>query len=273
MQLVGVTKNVNLSTAFVIETEVADFLQAELISDENSEFLNDVKPLKFSMAVKSMNDESIDGIVSLLYESSHDRPLFLDSILTEAAGKSRPFSFGEKVTFVFSVMTNASQVLDARDDLLMRSTTDIGLIVATAVLSVMLLIVSSVLLQITGGWRACKSRITSCLFEEVEDYEFVVKRENTYPVQKSFDADEASASIAPTSASGMLGVTGINPNARLDVVLQTDEDSSMMYGDAETPVSNAGPLGITSIRKMPKEETPRGLAGIVMKRYGSAGKK
>ena len=48
---------------------------------------------------------------------------------------------------------------------------EVALIVVTVFLSIVLLIVSSVLLHITGGWKAFTNTLSNCLFEEVDDDE------------------------------------------------------------------------------------------------------
>ena len=130
------------------------------------------------------------------------------------------------------------------------------------------------------------TKLTNCLFEEVDDEEYIVTNKSTYPVQGSEDDDDEAesnmTSVPPSSASGILGVTRNrdNPAAGLGIMApddDEDDESSMMYGDGMTPVSqnHQNALGITSMRKLPQPESSlEGLSGIVMQRSTrGAGKK
>ena len=166
------------------------------------------------------------------------------------------------------------------------------MIVVTVFLSLILLVVSSVLLHVTGGWVVIKRTVSNCLFEEVEenyeddaceDYDPGMKN-TVYPTQTASEEEDHQqpeevsnlTSLPPDSASGFLGVEGRNPAVDLGIRTDAEEGSSIMYG--ETPVSqHSAPVGITSLRKLPQAETtPRGsgLSGMVMQRFAacSAGK-
>lgn len=270
-----------LASAYTFETETAAYFEAQLLTDEMEDSLEDVYPLTFRVAVQ----DQTSAIVSLLYESRSSKPLPLNIILDQAVNIADPslqnFSFAsssEAVEFEFEPVENGSKILSVQEESHAESV-NIGLVVATSILSVMLLIVSAVLLHVSGGWKVCKRKITNCLFEEVDDDDFVgVTKINTYPAHKSFDEESSMVSPDPTSASGFLGARNNPAAAGLGIKTHdVDEDSSMMYGDSETPASQAttpAPLGITSMNKPESPSPRRGLSSMVMKRFGtgSAGK-
>jgi hypothetical protein len=205
---------------------------------------------------------TVSATVHLIYQTkSAASPVELASVLSQAlanapAPPAVSFTTATPV-LVFSVnpADDASILLDDRKGS-NYSTKEIGLIVVTVFLSIVLLIVSSVLLYITGGWSVCRAKLTACLFEEVEEEdEYEIQQQPTFPNQQSEDADEEDGesnitSLPPTSASGILGVTR---NKHLPPPLSSPhsaaEDSSALYGDGMTPVSQ--PLGI-------RRPSPRG---------------
>jgi len=291
--------DMSLEKAYLIETETADYFETLLLADDHEvgELLTGIDPLTVHVAVAdritTASTTTVTAAVSLLYyESNSKTPLQLETVLTEALQLANPgsqnFAFAPEdaqISFEFQPIDPATTVLDVQDD--SRSSTEIGLIVATVFLSLILLVVSSVLLHITGGWAVFKTKVSNCLFEEVDDeddeYDYPeANSKNMYPVQTATEEEEDSeeeasntTSLPPDSASGFLGVNGRNPAAGLGIRTDEEGGSSMMYGD--TPVSqSSAPVGITSLRKMPKPETPEvrgGLSGMVMQRFArSAGK-
>ena len=77
------------------------------------------------------------------------------------------------VTMAFQGDSSSSIVLkgDYRNNDDNYTSKEVALIVVTVFLSIVLLIVSSVLLHITGGWKAFTNILSNCLFEEVDDDE------------------------------------------------------------------------------------------------------
>ena len=77
------------------------------------------------------------------------------------------------VTMAFQGDSSSSIVLkgDYRNNGDNYTSKEVALIVVTVFLSIVLLIVSSVLLHITGGWKAFTNTLSNCLFEEVDDDE------------------------------------------------------------------------------------------------------
>ena len=131
---------------------------------------------------------------------------------------------------------------------------EVALIVVTVFLSIVLLIVSSVLLHITGGWKVCTNAMSNCLFEEIDDvddedrdyYNTNKKAEQqqhqqyisaqparTYPLQYSHDQGDTQENI------------GTNSN-----VEDVDEDDTNFMDVESTvtsvlPTSASGLLGVT----------------------------
>ncbi|EEC50816.1 predicted protein [Phaeodactylum tricornutum CCAP 1055/1] len=149
-----------------------------------------------------------------------------------------------------------------------RTRADKGLITAVVILTVMVLLVSSVLLYVTGGWNVCLMKINNFLFEEVEEDDYAIEKRATFQVQ-SYDEDDdnrsSTRSEAPSVESGMTA----NPTAGPGI-LQTpirelqDEPLTPM---TETPTGL--PLGIQSIRKMPPPDSPDvdgGLSHMILQR-------
>jgi hypothetical protein len=180
-----------------------------------------------------------------------------------------------------------------------RTKADKGLIVAVVMLSVMVMVVSGVLLYITGGWSACHQAVGNCLFEEVDDDYDAPQSKNTFRVSSgSYDDDdnegdeeeysdegdeeESIETGVATNATGILGVQAQDENADPMAGLGIKTPSRNMYGNQNvdmTPMSamttndNDAPLGITSMRKLPLPETPEvrgGLAHMIMERVAKA---
>jgi len=293
----GVKQDVSLEKAYQMESQTAVYFESLLIVDKQPGLLPEVDALSVRVSIAdritTASKTTVTAAVSLLYESNEKIPINLDSVLTEALQmtNSNPpnFSFvpnDAKVSFEFQSIDNSTIVLDDRDD--SRTSTEIGLIVATILLSVILFVVSSVLLHITGGWAVCKSKVSNCLFEEIDDdeeYDYPeANNKSVYPVHtESYEDEEQDedgvsnmTSVLPDSASGILGVNR-NPTAGMGII-RTDldeENSSMMYG--ASPLSQSSvPVGISSLRKLPKPESPGmrgGLSTMVMNRFARSAEK
>lgn len=285
-----------------------------------------VTPIQFTVEVADdimINSiASVTAAVTFLYqapdkESNGEESQLLSMLLQELNSQvvdpvDRKFSFTSDPTLLqmeFLPMKESSGAILLK--VLAPSgytSTEVGLIVATSFLSVVLVLVSSVLLYITGGWKTCMTKCTNCLFEEVDDDEYdgnkmqihAISSKNTYRM-KSTDVDDNDddgdnesqsqlTSIPPSSASGILGVVRNRDHPTLGTFPSpggSDDDDatgSAMYGDS-TPISrsniNALPLGITSMRKLPPsysspegEERVGGFSGMFMQRLTrSSGKK
>lgn len=286
---------ITLEKAVIIETSTAHYL-SELL--QTSHDVPGIPPrfdplllrVEVADSIWVSTTATVTATVRLLYHTTSKKaatPLELASVLSQAVAdadeKLPPFSFSASSApvLVFSVNQgdDASIVIDDSKGS-NYSSKEIGLIVVTVFLSVVLLIVSSVLLYITGGWTVCKAKLTDCLFEEVEEDEddhYPIQQQPTFPIQHSEDADDAEdeesniTSLPPTSASGILGVSRNKnqPPPPLQSPYSEAEESSAMYGDGMTPVSN--PLGITSMRQLP---SPRGgFTGMVMQRMARSATK
>lgn len=297
----GVTQDVSLEMAYQMESQTAEYFESLLIVDKQPGLLlpADVDPLSVHVAVAdriaTASQTTVTAAVSLLYYESDGKipSVALESILTAAVQMTNsdlpnfsPVPNDAKVSFEFQYIDNSTKVLNVGND--SRTSTEIGLIVATILLSVILLVVSSVLLHITGGWAVCKSKVSNCLFEEIDDddeYEYPEDNNKLgYPVHtESYEDEEQDGdgvsnmtSVLPDSASGILGVNR-NPTAGMGIIRTDvdDEGSSMMYGTS--PVSqNSVPVGISSLRKLPKTESPGvrgGLSTMVMNRFARSAEK
>ena len=291
-----VKQDVLLDKAYQMEYETADHFESLLIGDKMLELVSDTAavPLRVQVAVADIlataSKTTVTAAVSLLYKSNGEVPLHLEIILSKALELTDPdqqqaFSYapnGSKVNFEFESIENGINILDVEDDNL--STTDIGLIIATIFLSLILCAVSSVLLHITGGWAAFKSKVSNCLFEEIEDdeYDFSDSDNNksVYPVRtESYEDDDLEGasnmtSAAPESGSGILGV---NQNPAAGLGIRTDDDESSMIYEGNTPVSQSSvPVGISSLRKMSKPASPEvrgGLKSAVVHRFARSAEK
>jgi hypothetical protein len=266
-----------------MESELQEYFE----SQRTSSILADVNPLTFYVAVQTTalqeaGEVLVTASVSLLYESERDQAVALERVLNEEKQErvAPSFSFaGDKlVTMDFRAVENDTRVLDvlSMDDGSSsgRSGSEKGLIVATTILSIMLIVVSSVLLYVTGGWSACRSRINNCLFEEIEEEDDDDDDHDDYKVGQQRTDEEMSVtteSAAPTSASGILGAAyPSNPTAGLGIQAdyETDGGTTVMM-EGETPTSNA--MGIASMQKMVSHESSEddegGLTGMIMQRF------
>ena len=225
----------------------------------------------------------------------------LQSMLAEAIGET------DAMTLSFSIRSaGESKILetvyqidepdvpldDNSDD--GRGAADMGLITAVIILSLMVVVVSGVLLYITGGWTACQQAVSNCLFEEVDDDYDAPQRKSTFRVSSgSYDDEEEEYSDegdeeesietgVATNPTGILGVQSQDENADPMAGLGIKTPNRKMYDNQNvdmTPMSamttndNDAPLGIMSMRKLPQPETPEvrgGLAHMIMERVAKA---
>lgn len=307
---VDFVQKVNISTAVIVllESESSDFLQAQLLNLESKGMMPDQKLLQTSVSFTDASPKkvgnsswitSVSNMVSLIYETTLPTSMIAEKMLGLALSdnESLDFSFtNESYTVYFEPTENDTSVLYTYDDSTSNgdSSTSPALVVAISILSIMLVVVSGVLLYISGCLETCKAKCINCLFEEVVDEEFVLAHNSSFQTkshptyEEEEDVKSVTTSPAPTNASGMLGAQyhQVSPMlAGLGVKTPSKLDSgSMMTYDIDeldtTPMSQATnplPLGITSMRKMPQPESPdaqRGLTGMIMGRFaGNMGKK
>lgn len=134
-----------------------------------------------------------------------------------------------------------------------RTAAEKGLIVVTSILSGVLVLVSSVLLYITGGWDALQEALTNCWFEEVEDDEhYLTHSKSTIHMHSSDDEDgrnededdeydsEEASDMQPSSASGMLGAM---PAIQGLGIKSPETNPNSLYGSQYTP----GHSGMSSV--------------------------
>jgi hypothetical protein len=308
---------VTVDDAFQIEANLAMYFDNVVIRTFENQtesppmrvLLSVNEPIKFYVdaadAVVINGQATVTAAVALLYEApERAKPIDMSTLMTRAlengsATVARNFAFSSDpslVKFVFGAMDNDTIALEVRDGS-EYTATEVGLIVVTSFLSFILVVVSSILLYVTGGWKVCKTKVTNCLFEEVDDDEEmnIVACKSTYPMQSSDEDDDNihaddnqseshMTSVPPSSASGILGVARNRDHPAAGVGFlspgASDDESSMMYGDGMTPVSRQHnvPLGITSMRKLPQpdfspDHVRGGLSGMVMQRLTRSGSK
>lgn len=279
----SIEDEISLEAAYLIENQTSGYFENLLIQEKHLGLLDNYNPFRVHIAVADrITTESattITAAVSLLYKSKSVLPSKLENILEEALSLTNADSHyiafePDETTYIsyeFLPGNQATTILDVQDNA--RSSTEIGLILATVFLSFILVVVSSVLLHITGGWSVFKSKLLNCLFEEVDEegYDFEISQnKNVYVANTASEDEEEKAStmtsLPPDSASGILGVQ-CHPEARSGT-RTNDEETSTAFAD--TPISqSSAPVGITSLRNMPKSGTPEtlgGLSGIVMQR-------
>jgi hypothetical protein len=253
----------------------------------------------------SDNTITLDSTVTLLYRSESESPLMLDQVLEQVIQKySIPsdlrFGGAPVVNLVFEGLKDDSKIVYVEDNEgLKKSGQAKGLIVAVSFLSVVLILVSSVLLYITGGWDAIHRCLTNFLFEEVEDGPIYLSRSKSTLGQSS-DENEANGKSKTFGAESEEDVfdnledasledsamTGphLTPKGNLGAMPVTQglgiktPDASEGYGGVETPDESAitdmtdKPMGIASMRKMDRSSTPGGLSQFIMKRLNSSNK-
>jgi len=225
------------------------------------------------------NRRYIDAVVTLLSSTTKANNIDLDTVLMYAIDpQDLPFI---NPRLSFGPFDNTT-VLESFEDA-SKTAADIALITTTAVLSVMLIAISSVLLYITGGWQLCWVRFTNCLFVEVieDDDEYMIDNKNTFQVESVYGdemdqqgdgADDGSLETGmQTNPTGILGAEDHrvyidengNPTTMTSMVQTTpsaprDYDGSFV---ADTPMTESSrPLGIASMREMPSRtlDTPHG---------------
>ena len=285
-------ETITLDTVAAIERETAEFV-FENLNVKN--LMKDSSPLALTVAVEKSDTKkesnstimALSATVSIVYGSTNTQQLMLENILYYATNKETTkdiFTFSkEAVNLTFDGNDSNVTMVRVIDDGMRE--TDFALMMSTSILSVMLVLVSSILLYLSGAWDACRERCVNCLFEEVDDEFVLTSKPSMAPtVQKTYEEDEENSvttSPAPTTASGLLGAQNqINPLAGLGIKTPGRYDSESVatydYDDiGMTPRSEATnqmPLGITSMRKLPQPESPdaqSGLRGLIMQRFAN----
>lgn len=198
------------------------------------------------------DDTRIDGRVTMSY--INHLPVQLDTVLSSLGQQDQFYGLQQKLGPVEVSLRpdTPTIVLEAVRLDTGRTAADKGLVLAVAFMVVVLVLVSSVLLYVTGGWRACRVRCMHCLFEEVEEDDYQVQKQATFQVQ-SYDEEDAQddASTNTGMATNPDGVLGVNPAAGLGIKTPS---RPVMDGD--------GKLGIQSLRKMPQADDSSGLSSI-----------
>lgn len=262
-----------LEEAINAEKDLAEYFDTFIDSRGKIDAFRAVKPYRFHFDVAdhiaTSTKSTITAIATLLYEydEGETAPVVLENVLPEIELKST-FAFGTEVEFEFSPATSGTiSQLDYRNPR-GRSASEICLIFVTILLSVLLLMTSSVLLHITGGWLVFKNAVIHCLFEEIEidESDDEMKRSPTYSRSddegdnEKDDEESNITSVPPSTASGMLGVRG---GLLRSPTMSEGDESSMTYGDSSPTNHYAhASLGIN-----PHSPRGTGVSGM-LQRFG-----
>jgi len=288
----------SLAEVYMFEEVTAEYFLGVLKKDDGAALGGpDHIPLQVFVSAREQsvsdvdNRRTVDAVVTCIHASPEGGepgsaatiPIDLDTALMKSVDPAELSLVNPRLSFRPYEETVVLEDFDTGN----RTVADITLIVATAVLTVMLLTISSILLYITGGWAICWQRCTNCLFEEVDDDEmfdngdeYMVDNKGTFQYETDNDQDadddgslETGLQTAPT---GILGAEQDdhrvytvnendydvdNPAAGLGIhtpAAPRDYEGASTIMD-ETPLSESNrPLGITG---MPTPMLNRGNGG------------
>jgi hypothetical protein len=229
-------------------------------------------PFKVTVDVRQQTQSStqpsqtLEALVTCLYISEGVQIDF-DTILTRYVDpKQLPYKNVLELSFR---PYKATFVLTSSDKGPTKA--DLGLIVATCFLTVTLVVVSSVLLYITGGWDVCQQKCSNCCFEEVDD-DFDIENKSTFQVEDAYDEHENESVengmvTVMDSVPGVLGAQLLMDHPAAGLGVHTPA-RSMMDDETATPMSTNQPLGIMSMRKMHPDspDASGGLTNMIMNR-------
>ncbi len=278
--------------AAVIEDQATAYFLELLQQVETSNDLDGIEQITVSVLTgQTIQDGpkvllSAQSRVNVIYRTKKGFPIDIDTVLaglveTEHLSELK-FIELPVASLTFQAIVDDSKVLFYDNDSTGRSTADAGLVAATVIMSFILLVVSSVLLYITGGWDAFKQSVTNCLFEEVDDDDdhYLARSKPDFHVSQTEDdddrdieADEPSVVTGmQTNPSGMLGVRVPTDGLGVGNGYLTDGDEATNFTEMSAPQR----LGINSISKMNDgdrgDEAPTGLAQMIMRRMGNTPK-
>lgn len=313
------TTQLSIAAVAKIERSLEDFLKEISLPLEGTNGMS--KILSFNVdiidgtVVSAESDSvwSLDSSVDILYQTEGDSPLHLDNVLSIAV-RSRNISFATldilyqtqvvspshlehvvsddiqlgTATFSFKPVDDDTSIFYRGADLESGSSNSIGFIVAVIFLSLIVVLVSSVLLHITGGWKVCQQAVTNFLFEEVDeddDQHYLARSKANIQVQPTHSEDDdgeeddeesLETGTLQTNPSGILGSRPATDG--LGIVTNGNGPHGLYgYNNAEvdeesrlTEASGNQQLGIASIRKMPQNNEDRersGLTQMIMHRF------
>lgn len=295
-----------IASAFHAEEQIAVYLR-NLFNESDT----DLDVLQINVQVKdegtiTTDRTSLETIVSMVYIAEEPKMvanLLVQRVDTDAMAKQLQIP-SLSATYDNLLPTMSLETVADPDD--GRPRADKGLIAITVFLALALLLVASVVLYISGGWDACTHCCINCLFEEIEEEDdYALAKQSTFQVQSYDEGDKNSnddksevnseaESQAPSVMTeetnnnnvrnGLLGaIHHPNPAAGLGIKTPNRGDTSGYDSEINnTPLSeitqdNGGPLGITSMRKLPKTaqsddddgddvDIEGGLAHLILKR-------
>ena len=235
-------EQLDLNTVYQIEKATAEFFQTK------NNFL-DVQVQATDSLVKSSR-QFVSASITTIYEN--DLAFDLDTLLAKNMEGFNdifvPFLGTDTAeSLIASFLPNKPTEIIPTQQEEGRIAADKGLIFAVACLSTLLILLSSIVMYVSGGWSVCKNMCIQCLFEEVvEEEEFPLDKQNTFQVN-SYDEESHSSNIVQQTPS------------RVD------------YDEEETQMSaNTKALGITSMRKLAKEDNENETGLISMLRFSSS---
>ncbi|GKY97620.1 hypothetical protein MPSEU_000720400 [Mayamaea pseudoterrestris] len=263
-------KDLSTEEVYQFSREMAQFLLKSLSQDEQAASLGpDNFPFKVDVDIREQiqsNTElrqTVEAVVTCLY-TSEGMQVDLDTVLMRYADPSQlPYSDAELSFRPYKeayVLTSSAQG---------PTKADLGLIVATCFLTVMLVVVSAVLLHVTGGWDICHQKLSNCCFEEVDD-DYPIDNKGTFQVEDAYDENDNASietGIITATGSGVLGAQVHLNHSSTGLGVQTPA-RSMTEDETATPMSTSQPLGIMSMRKMHPDspDDKGGLTNMIMNR-------
>eukprot|EP00977_Amphora_coffeiformis_P006312 scaffold1352_cov180-Amphora_coffeaeformis.AAC.2 len=295
----------SIASAFHAEELIAIYLRSIFNATDP-----DLDVLAINVQVKDEGSISgdrmaLDTIVSMVYIANEPKMvanLLVERVDTDALAEQLQIPSLSAAYDNLLPTQNLQNIPDMDDG---RPKADKGLIAITVFLSIALLLIASVVLYISGGWAAFTHCCINCLFEEIEEEdEYAVAKKSTFQVQSFDEGDnngqeqEDNRSVAESQApsevtedpnlsnlpEGLLGAMH-HPNPAAGLGIKTPNRADTSGYDSEmnsTPLSemtqdnNHGPLGITSMRKMPimdqsvdgdtDDDIEGGLAHLILKR-------
>ncbi|GAX25567.1 hypothetical protein FisN_28Hh036 [Fistulifera solaris] len=278
-----------VESAAVIEDQVAAYFLELLQQVDTSDDIDGIEQVTVSVMTGQTIQNgtkvllSTQSRVNVIYRTGKGFPIDIDTVLAglvETDNLSElKFNGLPVASLTFQAIVDDSKVIFYDNDSNGRSTADAGLIAATVIMSFILLLVSSVLLYITGGWDAFKQSVTNCLFEEIDDDDdhYLARSKPDFHVSQTEDdedrdieADEPSVVTGmQTNPSGMLGVRVPTDGLGIGNGYLTDGDEATNFTEMSAPQR----LGINSASKMNDggrgDESSTGLAQMIMRRIGN----
>ena len=281
------TNRLNAADMYQLETATAQYFRQVLEPTVDHLLSTTVRIADLSLRTSS-DTTLLDAIVVCTYIENL-KPINLDTVLMQVVQPATLTELLQNQTYAATNLEYAIRPHEntaALESVLVdngRTKADRALVVAVSVLTIMVVLVSCLLLYVTGGWKVCGAKINNCLFMEVDDddeddNDYAIEKRATFQVQSYDEDDENSGkNSAPGLVTNPSGLLGDEENPAMGLGVKTpargrndDEDDSYM----ETP--SGVPLGIQSVRKLLPPDTPEvegGLSHLILKHRQEANAK